>query len=153
MRALVLATSLLCACASGDTWLRLHLHTNRDDVDERSLSVSLFDEHGALFHNRPVARDAHLPGDVVVLVDVAAELRVAVWAKSGDGTGAGVGRKEIDARGETVLDLSIKSSAAHDQDGDGVPDGIDNCPIHDNEDQEDSDADGQGDACTFLHSD
>ena len=34
-----------------------------------------------------------------------------------------------------------------DDDSDGVPDGIDNCPTATNADQADADADGQGDAC------
>jgi len=35
----------------------------------------------------------------------------------------------------------------HDEDGDGIPDGCDNCPVDPNADQRDSDADGVGDAC------
>src|SRR5581483_5894066 len=34
-----------------------------------------------------------------------------------------------------------------DHDGDGVPDGLDNCPAVPNPDQADSDGDGVGDAC------
>jgi hypothetical protein len=37
--------------------------------------------------------------------------------------------------------------AADDQDGDGVPDDADNCPLEPNADQTDTDGDDQGDAC------
>ena len=34
-----------------------------------------------------------------------------------------------------------------DQDNDGIPNGLDNCPLVQNYDQVDEDSDGQGDAC------
>ncbi len=39
------------------------------------------------------------------------------------------------------------SCGMHDEDGDGVPDGCDNCPVDANAGQRDSDGDGVGDAC------
>jgi gliding motility-associated-like protein len=52
----------------------------------------------------------------------------------------------------TTMDDVINSNcmcvgAAGDQDGDGIPDGMDNCPTMSNPDQDDFDGDGMGDAC------
>ncbi|WP_233783402.1 MopE-related protein [Flavivirga eckloniae] len=47
-----------------------------------------------------------------------------------------------------IDDIVIKTcGAASDSDGDGVPDGSDNCPLIPNADQADMDADGIGDVC------
>ena len=44
-------------------------------------------------------------------------------------------------------DVSFKTTGGNDQDGDGVPDNVDNCPTVYNPDQADSNHDGIGDAC------
>ena len=46
-----------------------------------------------------------------------------------------------------TLFLSLSALALAGTDGDGVPDGTDNCPNVANADQVDSDSDGTGDAC------
>ena len=51
--------------------------------------------------------------------------------------------------GLTLL-LSLSSLALAGADGDGVPDGTDNCPNVANADQVDSDGDGTGDACDLF---
>jgi hypothetical protein len=43
--------------------------------------------------------------------------------------------------------VRVEQSVAVDSDGDGIPDGCDNCPTTANPDQLDSDGDGRGDAC------
>lgn len=49
---------------------------------------------------------------------------------------------------ETVAALDIRTQQlVTDADGDGIPDGSDNCPSVENADQEDADGDGAGDAC------
>jgi hypothetical protein len=46
-----------------------------------------------------------------------------------------------------VFDLDVGLSCLHDNDGDGIPDGPDNCPLVANPDQADVDGDGIGDTC------
>jgi hypothetical protein len=60
-----------------------------------------------------------------------------------DGRGAAL--RSDDVAG--VRALYPAAELAPDQDGDGVPDDVDNCPAVDNPDQADSDYDGVGDAC------
>ena len=47
----------------------------------------------------------------------------------------------------TLLEFTINVCQRTDRDGDGVPDGCDNCLIRRNADQADTDGDGTGDAC------
>src|SRR5205823_5876019 len=56
-----------------------------------------------------------------------------------------VGSEAIDARGNTA-----DVSASLDADGDGVPDGSDNCPTVANAKQENEDGDAFGDACDLC---
>jgi acetyltransferase-like isoleucine patch superfamily enzyme len=52
----------------------------------------------------------------------------------------------LDADGDSEIFLAIPIPG-EDADGDGVPDGTDNCPTVPNPDQEDTNGDGYGDAC------
>lgn len=83
-----------------------------------------------------------------------------IGAFSGDKCGAGI---VLDADGEArpvTLDLRLTMKvrraeplalpAGDDFDGDGVPNGLDNCPLVDNPDQADFGSDGFGDACTLT---
>jgi hypothetical protein len=66
---------------------------------------------------------------------------------------AGCGRVDFDptaraADGAPATDVAIDSAPTHDEDGDGIPDAIDNCPVDPTATQEpDTDGDGIGDLC------
>jgi Thrombospondin type 3 repeat/RTX calcium-binding nonapeptide repeat (4 copies) len=49
-----------------------------------------------------------------------------------------------------LLRASEVDTPPSDTDGDGIPDGEDNCPVHSNEDQADADGDGIGDVCDLT---
>lgn len=66
-------------------------------------------------------------------------------ALAGCSFNSGGGDKVIDA--PKVFDVPVDLPLDQDQDGDGVPDGTDNCPTVKNTDQHDEDGDGVGDAC------
>src|SRR5215813_10255549 len=63
--------------------------------------------------------------------------------QEGGGCGCGCGCSVWVA----MTDDSKTLSYTDDADGDGIPDGYDNCPFTPNRDQKDSDGDGVGDAC------
>lgn len=59
---------------------------------------------------------------------------------------AGCGRLRFDELRDATGD-STDALAGHDEDGDGIPDTLDNCPHLPNVDQADTDGDGVGDVC------
>ena len=77
------------------------------------------------------------------------------WTEGVSGGGAvNIGAVDIFANGASPvywddLDLFFEGEEP-DQDGDGIPDGEDNCPYHYNPDQADCDDDGYGDVCTIA---
>jgi hypothetical protein len=66
-----------------------------------------------------------------------------------DGNGTPDGQDDWDGDGmKNGAEMSRGTDPLNpDTDGDGVLDGKDNCPLHKNADQKDSDGDGIGDAC------
>jgi hypothetical protein len=145
-RALLLWTiaCALTACGSGETSLRV---TVSGDADETTLRVSLYDQHGELFHNQAPPDHASLPGDLVILVAPDSKLRLYAVAKQNHDSADGIARATAPAGSETHVDLALVQPTWHDGDDDGVPDQIDNCPDVENSDQADADGDGVGDAC------
>src|SRR5262249_59407248 len=91
---------------------------------------------------------ARLAGDAVVVrvLEVCA-VRVGMegWAVAWGWPGEAVVR--VAPRALTMLDGQLGTPPTGDRDGDGVPDGVDNCPDVPNPDQADSEGDGVGDAC------
>lgn len=77
----------------------------------------------------PAADGSADPGDLPAVVDGGPDL--AVRTDGGDG----------------VPDSGIDGGGGRDGDGDGIPDGLDNCPELENPGQEDADGDGIGDVC------
>jgi hypothetical protein len=57
----------------------------------------------------------------------------------------------MDGDNDGVGDACDPNPGSPDADGDGVPDGEDNCPLIANPDQTDTDGDGKGDACDTAH--
>lgn len=147
MRRAFMLWTIACAvtaCGSGETSLRV---TVRGDADESTLRVSLYDQHGELFHNQAPPEHASLPGDLVILVPPDSKLRLYAVAKQNHDWTDGIARVSAPAGSETRVDLALAQPTWHDGDDDGVPDQIDNCPDVVNRDQADSDGDGVGDAC------
>ncbi|OGL99913.1 hypothetical protein A2501_04795 [Candidatus Uhrbacteria bacterium RIFOXYC12_FULL_57_11] len=68
---------------------------------------------------------------------------------SGEMGGEEVGDDTDTGDGENTGDEEDTASPEEesDVDGDGIPDAVDNCPLHDNADQSDIDSDGTGDSC------
>jgi hypothetical protein len=91
------------------------------------------------------AATADSAGDLATTVSIPSGLPVGN-AGTVEALGAGP-----DGVGRLLFDLvQIESSTSVDGDGDGVPDGCDNCPGDSNSDQSDVDGDGQGDVCDLC---
>ena len=91
--------------------------------------LSIYTPRGVVIDARSLS--GKLPGDVVVLVDdddveVRALVRVV---RDAAGTAAGTGRARIKAGAETRIDVILSTAPLPDADADGVPDGVDDCPM------------------------
>ncbi|PID38454.1 MAG: hypothetical protein CSA24_02310 [Deltaproteobacteria bacterium] len=93
----------------------------------------------------PKAGAPELPGEVVLYPKQAPDrLRLRVEAKDGLNVllGYGVTKVELVAGGQTGARIVLQQKPPADQDGDGVPDEIDNCPTLPNPNQDLCDRDG-----------
>ncbi len=81
------------------------------------------------------------PGELSVRI-------VATGLKAGGAISQGTTQVILSAGHQAKVDVLLATALLPDGDGDGVPDGIDNCPQIQNSDQQDSDGDGLGDVCS-----
>jgi hypothetical protein len=156
MRAALLATLLVVtACAERPTGLRVSLTLDGNVAPDARLLLSVFDARGAVLLDSDLAAAASLPGDVaVVLTRASRQMRVVAALRSDTNrVAAAFGEVQSEPGQETKLALALSTMMPPDQDGDGVPDAIDDCPTVADPEQTDSDEDGRGDACPSDPSD
>ena len=130
-RVFALLALTTCACSSSPSRVRLQvsLASDAQAAAEGPLSVSVFVDKGRVIDSAPLA--GHLPGDVVIFVEdsvgtVRASLRVV---RGGTTVASGAGQVSVAARKEVKLSVALSAGALPDQDADGVPDAIDDCPL------------------------
>lgn len=92
--------------------------------------------------NYDVNHDGHM--DIVFVTAIQHQLRVLLG--HGDGTFEPSAQAPVTVPSQTYV-YGLAAPARMDRDGDGVPDGNDNCPTVANPDQADYEGDGLGDAC------
>jgi hypothetical protein len=134
---------LLCGCSDAPTTILVSLSIGEGPAPS-AVALSIFDEHKRLVDHRLVTTPA-FPGTVLVTGLPALEQKLRLVA-------LGVERQLADVRVTTrpraqVTAAMALSTRTADQDGDGVPDEVDNCGDTPNPDQADADGDGVGDAC------
>jgi hypothetical protein len=151
-RGLALLAIALAACP-GSVPPSLLLTITGGEGAPDSVRIQVFDRAGAAHESVtwpvPAGAAAGPLGTVVIYPRTATALSLRVQA-------AGLHQDQVVSDGVVTLELAasgqsraevILRAPAPDGDGDGVDDGIDNCPAAANPQQEDSDGDGRGDAC------
>lgn len=152
--ALVTVALLFGACSSSDggaaaSSIKLSVLDQTSLPSEpASLRLALFADHGWLGTQRLPALDAQ--GAVRVYSPVLeGTLRLLLRAhdKTGALLGEGFTQVTLDKGKEVAASISLASGAREDGDGDGIPDGVDNCPTLPNPEQRPCTPDGgAGDA-------
>ncbi len=143
--ALLFAVSLGVGCTSSVTLVRLSI-TVTDGGPPVSLAVSVYDRFSALVHGR-ATHSAKLPGTLLIdgLPAVTEELRIAVDSDPATGELGGTA-VQLNPNHQITAQIAL-SQHTPDDDHDGVPNDIDNCPSVFNPDQADMVGDGTGDDC------
>lgn len=138
----------LAGCHSSPTSARF-LISAQPGMAGDAVMLTVFDRHRRVVDGADLGGMAKLPGDVLVLLSAgAAEARaLVIGLSSGSHVGMTAGRVPVVPGREARLPLVISTGDLADQDGDGVPDVIDNCPTVPNPDQASTDGDVMGDAC------
>ena len=93
---------------------------------------------------------ANYDGSYGIVVDTSGALYVTGFTDSQDFASPGPCQGSSLHGAADVFVTKLAESAGPDQDGDGVPDGVDNCPMVSNPCQYDSNGDGIGDACCCV---
>jgi hypothetical protein len=147
-RSLALALLALAGCSDGPTTVRMSVAAPAG-MSADAILLTVYDRNGVVIAGRSLGSSRQLPGDVLVLVSPhAGEARAHVLAWSaGAFVGEAANRVPVVPDHEGLLSLMLSSTPLPDEDGDGVPDNIDNCPTVANPDQLSSFGDTLGDAC------
>jgi hypothetical protein len=141
--------ALVAGCKQPPTSVKVVMSLEASTTPPSQLALSAYDIHGRVINGAPMGNPPILPGDVTVLVnDDAATVRVLVMGKTAQGqTVWAAGSVDVDSGRESLLTLQLGQGTPPDDDGDGVPNVIDNCPEVANGDQANHRGGSMGDAC------
>lgn len=151
MRRRITWLALLSLAACGEEPGGILLDISSEVVPLDRLTVTVLAGTGALLVDRDVPEEGgppDLPGMVRIDAGLRDEpLRVLAWGWQ-DGARVAFGRTDIAAAPDLDRTFPLRlAPPPDDTDGDAVPDPFDGCPLVSDPQQEDSDADGTGDAC------
>jgi hypothetical protein len=151
----LLAALLAAGCGSTPTSLLLTVSNDVGAPVPDAVRLRVFDTPGLLhdftaFASPPPSGDGRL-GTVVISPRRGGDrtLRVQVQGlRQNTLVSEGTVEVELQARQQSKADVLLQAGRREDSDGDGVPDGIDNCPLLPNPTQQNSGSERGGDACT-----
>jgi hypothetical protein len=143
--------ALATGCSNAPTSVRVALSATAG-VSGDSVLLTVFDRYGRVVNGTRVCSTAQLPGDVLILIGATAgEARALTRAmQTGQQMAIAVGRVPVVPWRENQLGMQLATTTMPDDDDDGVPNVIDNCPETSNPDQASSFGDGVGDACRNM---
>jgi hypothetical protein len=144
-RALAIASLCAIGC-SPSAVLHVEISEMSTDPAPASLSLTAFDSYGKIVDGASLGDHPALPGDVTILVNPGT-IRAFVVGKSDAGKPMWAAGITMVSGSEGHLALELQMGKPPDQDGDGVPDPIDNCPTVFNPDQTSTGGTVYGDAC------
>jgi hypothetical protein len=147
----LLGTALVTpsGCISGETDLILDVLLAPNVAPPAKLDVALFDEHGVIARKAGIAVPS-FPAALLVqnLGDEPRNLRAVAVANGQNVVAASV--RLVLAPSEVSHAQLVLAAGFSDDDGDSVPNDLDNCPTVANSDQADHDGNGVGDACSGI---
>jgi hypothetical protein len=130
-----IAVVLLSACARGGSTIAVAVRLEPGEPSPSSLAVSVYRASGAVMRDRGLA-STMLPGELLLrsLPAGADVFRIVITGNSPGGRTLGGARVTIIPYGQARADVAL-SAKTPDQDGDGVPDDLDDCPTFPDPDQ------------------